>query len=179
MLKAFVPALGVQRVHSRRANTAHANAGESKELTELLEVRESDFSKKAGVTVAAATASESDGNLGLRSSLESYSRHNSSWGVDVVACARVSSVPGVLRLLPHLLLLLRLLMLLHTRAPQPCMLHTIRGRTRVWYRVPREGGVQRWCFWSCRRFAPCLRGGGRGKFSAGRRCTGTGCRFAW
>ena len=26
-------------------------------------------------------------------------------------------------------------------------------------------------------FAPYLRGGGRGKFSAGRRCTGAGCRF--
>ena len=38
-------------------------------------------------------------------------------------------------------------------------------------RVPKVG------FRSGRRFAPCLRGGGRGKFSAGRRCTGAGCRF--
>ena len=36
---------------------------------------------------------------------------------------------------------------------------------------------QRWGFRSGRRFASCLRGGGRGKFSAGRRCTGAGCRF--
>ena len=36
-----------------------------------------------------------------------------------------------------------------------------------------KGGV----FRSGRRFAPCLRGGGRGKFSAGRRCTEAGCRF--
>ena len=36
---------------------------------------------------------------------------------------------------------------------------------------------QRWGFRSGRRFAPCLRGGGRGKFSAGGRCTEAGCRF--
>ena len=36
---------------------------------------------------------------------------------------------------------------------------------------------QRWGFRSGRRFASCLRGGGRGKFSAGRRCTEAGCRF--
>ena len=38
---------------------------------------------------------------------------------------------------------------------------------------------QRWGFRSGRRFASCLRGGGRGKFSAGRRCTGAGCRFTF
>ena len=32
-------------------------------------------------------------------------------------------------------------------------------------------------FRSSRRFASCLRGGGRGKFSAGRPDTGAGCRF--
>ena len=36
---------------------------------------------------------------------------------------------------------------------------------------------QRWGFPSGRRCASCLRGGGRGQFSAGRRCTGAGCRF--
>ena len=56
---------GVQRVHSRRADSAHATAGET------------------------------DRNRGLRSAVESHSCHNSSWGVDVVACARVSAVPGV------------------------------------------------------------------------------------
>ena len=35
---------------------------------------------------------------------------------------------------------------------------------------------QRWGFRSGRRFAPCLRGGGRGKFSAGPQGTGAGCR---
>ena len=58
----------------------------------MLEDRESDFSKTDGVAVAAATAGESDRNLGLRPVLESHSRHNSSWGVDVVASARVSAV---------------------------------------------------------------------------------------
>ena len=47
--------------------------------------------------------------------------------------------PLLLRLGPHLPLLLRLLLLLHMRAPHPCMLHTIRVRTRVGFRVPREG----------------------------------------
>ena len=37
---------------------------------------------------AHATACESEGNLGLHQIIESHSRHNSSWGVDVVACAR-------------------------------------------------------------------------------------------
>ena len=41
-----------------------------------------------------ATAGES-GNLGLHSVIESHSRHNSSWGVGVVAGARVSALPVV------------------------------------------------------------------------------------
>ena len=40
----------------------------------------------------------------------------------------------------------------------------------------RRKGCQCWGFRSGRRFAPCLRGGGRGKFSAGRRCSEAGCR---
>ena len=43
--------------------------------------------------------------------------------------------------------------------------------------VPGEKEGQRLCFRSGRRFTSCLRGGGRSKFSAGRRCTGAGCRF--
>ena len=82
-------------------------------------------------------------------------------------------VHGVSATLPHLLLVLRLLLLLHMRAPHPCMLQSIRGRTRAGYRVPREGGVPKVGF----PVAPGLRGGGRGKFSAGRQCTGAGCRF--
>ena len=50
------------------------------------------ISKKAGAAVAAATAGESDGTLGLRHVIQSHSRHNSSWSVDVVACARFSAV---------------------------------------------------------------------------------------
>ena len=83
------------RILSGGGEPVHATAGEIKEITGLLEVRESDFSKKAGVAVAAATAGESDGNLGLRRVIESHSRHNSSWGVDAVACARVSALPVV------------------------------------------------------------------------------------
>ena len=37
--------------------------------------------------------------------------------------------------------------------------------------------VKGWGFRSGRRFSSCLRGGGRGKFSASRLCTGAGCRF--
>ena len=44
--------------------------------------------------VAGATAGESR-NLGLRPVIESHSRHDSSWGVGVVAGARVSALPGV------------------------------------------------------------------------------------
>ena len=113
-------ALGVLRVHSRRGDTAHANAGESNEE------RESDFSEKAGAALTAAAAGESDTNLGSRSSVETRSCHNSSTVLGVSAT-------------PHLLLLLRLLLLMLTRAPHPCMLHIIRGRTRVGLRVPREG----------------------------------------
>ena len=40
-----------------------------------------------------------------------------------------------------------------------------------------EEEYQRWGFPSGRRFTSCLRGGGRSKFSAGRLCTGAGCRF--
>ena len=47
-----------------------------------------------GDAVALATAGESR-NLGLHSVIESHSRHNSSWGVGVVAGARVSALPGV------------------------------------------------------------------------------------
>ena len=93
--------LGVfQRAHSRRADTAHAIAGESKELTGLLEVLESVFfSWKAGAAVV------------------------SMW-LHVHVSLRCLVF---LRLLLHLLLLLRLLLLLHMRAPHPCMLHPREG----------------------------------------------------
>ena len=56
--------------------------------------------------------------------------------------------------------------------PHPCMLHTIRGRTRLMHMLSHGKVVcQRWRFWSGRRFASCRRGGGRGKFrpAGGRR----------
>ena len=84
----------------------------------------------------------------------------------------------LLFLLVHLLLVrttfaLHLLLLLFRCA---CMLVThvhvsIRVRTRLVHRVP-GGEGSKVGFQSCRRFAPCLRGGDWGKISAGRRCTG-------
>ena len=58
-----------------------------------------------------------------------------------------------------------------------CMMHVIRGRTRLGHRVHGKEVHQRWGFRSGRRFAPCPRGAGRGKFSAGRPGMGAGCRF--
>ena len=43
---------------------------------------------------AHATACESEGILGLIQIIESHSRHNSSWGVGVVACARDFALPA-------------------------------------------------------------------------------------
>ena len=43
---------------------------------------------------AHATACGSERNLGLLQIIESHSRHNSSWGVDVVACARDFALPA-------------------------------------------------------------------------------------
>ena len=71
--------------------TAYATAGESKGIAGLLEVRESDFSKKAGAAAAAATACESEGNLGLRQVIESHSRVYSSMGVARVRFASAAS----------------------------------------------------------------------------------------
>ena len=76
------------------AAVAAATAGESKDITALLEDRESDLSVTDGGAVAHATAGESR-NLGLHQVIDSHSRHNSSWGVGVVAGARVSALPGV------------------------------------------------------------------------------------
>ena len=53
----------------------------------------------------------------------------------------------------------------------PCMLHTIRGRTRVGFRVPREGGEPK--VGVPVRPKICA----LSQHSAGRRCTEAGCRF--
>ena len=74
---------------------AFATADESKEINALLEDRESDLSMTDGGAVALATAGGESRNLGLCPVIESHSRHNSSWGVGVVAGARVSALPGV------------------------------------------------------------------------------------
>ena len=113
--------------------SVHGTAGESEEVTGLLEVRESDFPMRAGAAAtAAATAGDSEGIIGFRVSESSLcvptNSLNSSGSVDMdVHVILLSPLP--LRLGPHLLVL-RLLLLLHMRAPHPCMLHTIRGRTR-------------------------------------------------
>ena len=126
----------------------------------------SDFSEKAGAAVAAATAGESDRNLGSRSLVETHSCHNSSWSVDVVACARVSAVPGVSATASSSASApASLVVVAHARSTPMHVAHNSCSDTR---RVQFRSG---------RRFALCLRGGGRGKFSAGRRCTGAGCRF--
>ena len=75
-------------------SAANATAGESKEFTALLEDRESVFAKTDDGAVAVATVGESDRNLELRPVLESHSRLNSSWGVDVVTRARVAAAPA-------------------------------------------------------------------------------------
>ena len=67
----------VDAAASAQALGAFVTAGEGEEITALLEVREPDFSKTDGPVI------------------ESHSRHNSSWGVGVVAGARVSALPAV------------------------------------------------------------------------------------
>ena len=49
--------------------------------------------------------------------------------------------PVYLHVFAPFLHLLLCLLLLHMRAPHPCMMHTIRGRTRVGLKVPRGGGA--------------------------------------
>ena len=80
-------------------------------------------------------------------------------------------------------LLCCLLLLVHMLLSHPCMMHGIQlfacvPPVTTWMvvaRVPRQEAYQRWGFRSARRFASCLRGGGRSKFSAGRPSTGAGC----
>ena len=96
---------GAHRVCSGGSEIEHMIAGETEGIIGLREVCESDSTKaevresalrmRPGAVVASATAGECEGIFGLRSSVETHSCHNSSWGVDVVACARVSAVPGV------------------------------------------------------------------------------------
>ena len=107
-----VPAAGTtvtstgRRVVSGGAQTAHATAGESKEVIELHEVHESEvldaqaqklcIGSGAAEMAAHATAGESQRIIGLRERCESdFPYLNSSRCLGVVACARLPAVPGV------------------------------------------------------------------------------------
>ena len=184
---------------------AAANAGETKGIIGLPEGIESDFSKNRAVVPGAAekhaTAGESEEILGLHVSPSSLHNSSNSRGcVAAVACARLPAVPGVSQVhafAPFLHLLLCLL-LLHMRRFTPMHDAHNSGGTGGLLPVQRSTSYCLGNSWSdtgrvtgptgrrCtkggvsgpgRRFASCLRGGGRGKFSAGRRCTGAGCRF--
>ena len=136
---------------------------------QLLGVLESDCSKNLVVhsavefetagerfeTAAHATGGESGRILGFRVSGSSLCMSRS---VDVIACALVCLRCLVcLRLVPHLLLFLRFLLLLHMRPPHPCMLHTIRVRTRVRVKGPTgRSSTKGGGFRSGRRFACVL-----------------------
>ena len=147
----------------------------SQKIRNLLEHLVGVSEAAQGAAVTWPTAGESTGILGLRKISESgsplFQSINSSMGVGMPALAGAVCARLLLLLLHPVLaplLLLCLLPLLHILVSQPCTL--IRGRTRVGFRVPREGEVfQRWGFRTGRRFASCLRGGDGGKFSAGRR----------
>ena len=153
-----VPAAGTtgtstgRRVVSGGAQTAHATAGESKEVIELREVHESEVldaqAQKlcigfgAAEMAAHATAGESQRITVCVSDMSLTFHLLIHLGVWVLLHVLVRLLCLVCLLLPpHVLLPLRPLRLLHMRAPHPCMLHALRGRTRVGLRVPREGGV--------------------------------------
>ena len=145
---------------------------------------------------AHATTGESERIIGLRESDCSFLRHLVR--LLTIHEFMVSHLVFVLARCPALLLVLLLhrlrlvfvpavvhclLLLCHACLwmSHPCLMQGIQGVPVVHClcanppgptrRKGSKGGV------SGRRFASCPRGGGRGKFSAGRRCTGAGCRF--
>ena len=165
-----------------------ATAGENKGIVGLHEINESDCFR-AEAAVAAATAGESEGTIRLLEvfesdfpSLPNSSRaHNSFRGSLSSACARCvarcvaaaparvclgSSFPAVSAAVAHA----------YASILHGACINSWSDTVRLQGPTGRKEG-QRWGFRSGRRFASCLRGGGRGKFSAGRRCTGAGCRF--
>ena len=86
--------------------------------------------------------------------------------------------PLLLRHCPLLPFLLRLLLLLHMRASHPCMVHTIRGRTRLGYRVPRAQRGSKVGFLVRPKICALSPEVDAGvNFRLDGRCTGTGCRF--
>ena len=132
-----------------------------------------------GVDLEHATAGVSTGIIGLLERSVSQSSLLSS----VISSMGVAWLLLLLLLLfAHLVVnLLLVLLVLCTRVAlcYPCMMHMhiIRGRTRLAHSVPGGGRGAKRGKQSGRRFLHCPRGGGRGKFSAGRRCTEAGCRF--
>ena len=168
--------------------TAHATADENKGIVGLHEVNESDCFR-AEAAVAAATAGESEGTIRLLEVFESdfpslpnsSHAHNSFLGSLSSACARrvarcVAAAPACVCLGSSSLAVSAAVAHAHASIlhgacnsrSDTVRLHGPTGTRRV------KGGVSG----PGRRFASCLRGGGRGKFSAGRRCTGAGCRFS-
>ena len=174
------------RSPSEGPETVLVSAGVSKGITELLEVAEPVRSSElavgaasAGASDRAATAGESQKIIGLRERYESdFPSLNSSGCVDVDAGARVLALPvASASLSSSASAPASLAVVVHARSTPMHVAHNSWSDT---VRVKGPTGTRSskaWGFRSCRRFAPCLRGGGRGKFSAGQRCTGAGCRF--
>ena len=126
-----------------------------------------------------ATAGESEEIIGLHVSHSSFDNSSNSLGcVAAAACARLPAVPSVsARVCPVSSSSAVSAAVAHARSTP---MHVVHNSCSDTGRVEGPHGkvrFQRWCFWSGRRFASCLRGGGRGKFSAGRRFSGAGCRF--
>ena len=107
---------------------------------------DSEFPLKNGIRAAPGLCSETDSEFSLKNGGRDRTAHATAGESDeIIGSSRLSELefPTLicLPLLPHLLFLLRLLLLVHMRAPHPCVLHTIRGRTRLGFRVPRERSV--------------------------------------
>ena len=159
-----------------------ATAGDSERVPWILEVPQLAEIGGAAESAAHATADDSEGIIGLRVSQSSFcmpiNLSNSSGCVDVDACARLPAVPGVSAsasssAFPPA----SLAVVAHARSTP------MHGAHNPWSDTVRNSGshgkeeFQRGEFRFGRRIASCLRGGGRGKFSAGRQCTEAGCRF--
>ena len=153
----------------------------------------------AAETAVHATAGDLEGIIGLLVSGSSLrmpiNSLNSSGSVDVDACARdpalliapaslssPASAPASLAVVAHARS--TPLHVAHNsggtggllpvqRSTSYCLRNSWSGHGQV-RGSHAEEGYQRWGFRSGRRFSSCLRGGGRGKFSAGRRSTGAG-----
>ena len=172
------------RGYSEAAGTAHGTAGESKRIRGLLEVTESDSVKHLAdftataesaaesAAVTRATAGESEGIIGLLGclSLISFFEFVTSWVVVLCMCTPCCPFccSCVCTCLPRFFI-----------PCCDCCCCTCAYFDPAWCMFQFAVGhglghkeSQRWGFRSGRRFAPCLRGGGRGNFSAGRRVYG-------